>query len=109
IDDIAGMPNDRPLTFGDLWQGRLSVPADDDKRPKFPVVNLEMVTTCVSHGRPYTFPGEQSVLYFRAIDLRPFLPSYVVDHLKSHSPDSHGFTKNGLISDHDVMRLPIAR
>jgi hypothetical protein len=49
IDDLAGIPADRPLTFGDLRNVG---------------VNLEMVTTCLTMGRPFRIPFEHDLFYF---------------------------------------------
>ena len=77
LDDLAGVPRttgdaddalggtDRyALTFGDLWLGRIGprTPADlallrracDD--PPLRVIDLALVTTNLSQGRPYTLP-----------------------------------------------------
>jgi hypothetical protein len=65
IDDLG-----HPLTFGDLWVGRLKDGKDDrawddkikeclrdlEKR----AVKLEMVTTCITQGRPCRLPIESS-------------------------------------------------
>jgi hypothetical protein len=66
IDDVAGVP--RPengsarhaLTFGDLWRGDLADHGEDmpafaaDRR--YRVINLELMTTNLSQGRPYRLP-----------------------------------------------------
>ncbi|MFZ0161049.1 MAG: hypothetical protein WAL50_18620, partial [Kineosporiaceae bacterium] len=77
IDDLAGIPAGpdgaagspgmdarRALTFGELWLGRLGAPsaaevetlrrAADD--PQLRVVDLAVITTNTSQGRPYTVP-----------------------------------------------------
>ena len=53
LDQIAGRPFDAdapPLTFADLYQVPPGAPADAR------VINLEMMTTCITHGRPYRLP-----------------------------------------------------
>lgn len=109
IDEIAGMPEDRPLTLGDLWCGRLCTDLDSEKRPDDPVINLEMVTTCVSHGRPYTFPVDQHRLFFKPTDLLPFVPRYVVEHMKRCSPDASATGMNDADIDGTIMKLPPMR
>jgi predicted acylesterase/phospholipase RssA len=66
IDDLAGIPCTEPrhtLTFGDLWLGRMAA-ADQDRDallaaardPRQRVVNLALMTTNLSQGRPYRLP-----------------------------------------------------
>lgn len=64
IDDLAGVPatgpNRHALTFGDLWRGNLDDDGTDWARfatdRKYRVINLELMTTNVSQGRPYRLP-----------------------------------------------------
>jgi hypothetical protein len=78
LDTLAGRAsNDRPLTFGDLW-GTSGNPGE--RR-----INLEMMTTCVTHGRPYRLPfrdddeiRENGLFYFRPDDFRRLFPERVV-------------------------------
>lgn len=76
---------DAPLTFRDLWSApaspgsaRVVVSDGDDRRLRS--INLEMITTNVTHGRPYRLPlqDESDRLYFRPDDLRRFFPERVV-------------------------------
>ena len=50
LNDVAGMAGYIPLTFGDLWgpEGVDRVERRD--------INLEMMTTNLTHGRPYRMP-----------------------------------------------------
>lgn len=71
-------PSDDPVTFGDLWGTR------DPKGSR--AVNLEMMTTCLTHGRPYRLPfredddvHENSLFYFRREDFDRLFPKSVVD------------------------------
>lgn len=81
LDRLAGRPEDGPpLTFGDLWQ---CAPGSDER-----VINLEMMTTCLSHGRPYRLPFgqngpvmENSRFYFHEDEFRRLFPKRVVDHM----------------------------
>ena len=75
LDRLAGMgPGQRPLTFGDLW--RLKAP--DGERG----VNLQMMTTCLSQGRPYALPFEgDEELLFDPEEFRRLFPGRIVDHM----------------------------
>ncbi|HET7437008.1 MAG TPA: patatin-like phospholipase family protein [Thermoanaerobaculia bacterium] len=71
---------DPPLTFRDLW-------GDGDSR----AINLEMVTTNLTHGRPYHFPRENDNIprfYFKAEELRRVFPKRIVDHLVAGRDES---------------------
>jgi hypothetical protein len=66
IDDLAGMPytaagEPRPaLTFGQLWRGTIHGPNVDcaplSEQARKRVINLELMTTNISQGRPYRLP-----------------------------------------------------
>ncbi len=49
INSLAGHPPERPLTFGDLRRAG---------------INLQMITTAVTFGRPYTLPFHSGEFYF---------------------------------------------
>lgn len=57
LDRLAGKPKDQPLTFGDLWGAADRDVGDRD-------TNLEMMTTCISLGRPYRIPFETDIFHF---------------------------------------------
>ncbi|HEV8649528.1 MAG TPA: hypothetical protein VG276_08985 [Actinomycetes bacterium] len=97
LDELAGN-RDRPLTFGDLWgeraaadyraasqaEGGLSV-AEQLRLRALREINLEMMTTDLSHGRPWRLPTDERVLSFCPWELRRLFPSRVVDHMCAHS------------------------
>jgi hypothetical protein len=121
IDDLAGIPDAgdarprAPLTFGDLWLGRCGErsPADEAalrraaREPEWRVVDLVLVTTDVSLGRPYRFPldtadqtprtGAPQFLHC-ADCLGATLPARVVDHIVATSPSTE--------PDHTCPRHP---
>jgi hypothetical protein len=78
LDEIAGKDpaKDGPLTFGDLWGA--------DKREDA-IVNLDMMTTNVSYGRPYRlpfFPDEENIFYFKESEFEMLFPKRIVEWLK---------------------------
>jgi predicted acylesterase/phospholipase RssA len=82
---LANQPLDRPLTFGDLWwpDGRRPDPLPDGE-PDDPVVRLHMMTTNLTHGRPYRLPflgHEQRRFYYREQEFRRFFPTQVLEWL----------------------------
>lgn len=82
IDTLAGRPTDGPpLTFGDLWAG-----PDGTGTPAAPHVNLEMLTTNVTQGRPVRLPDDLGPGYcFTEREFRLLFPDRVVRHLKEKS------------------------
>jgi len=95
LDDLAGKDKDVPLTFGDLW--RLEEP--DGERG----VNLEMITTCLTHGRPYKLPFEANEFWFRPNEFRDLFPERIVRWMEVHAepPEIE-------IDDPGLRRLPRA-
>ena len=100
IQGAARKPLDQPLTFKDLWEA----PGGPVERPKPPAlaarkprsIDLRMVTTNLTHGRPYALPlgdlitgsgdyDETSRLFFKVEELKTFFPKQIIEHLKEHS------------------------
>lgn len=96
LNQSAGFEADGPpLTFGALWSG-----TDDNKskpppwlkeidETKWHYIDLQMMTTNVTHGRPYRFPfkDDDQLLYFKASEMREWFPSNVVDHMIQNAGD----------------------
>jgi predicted acylesterase/phospholipase RssA len=88
LDELAGRPvgpDADPLTFGDLWQTDPGAPIGER------AINLEMMTTCVTHGRPYRLPFRQdddvheNHFFFDPADFDRLFPPRVVKYLKAHA------------------------
>lgn len=69
IDDVAGTT--APLTFGDLL-------AHD--------IHLEMMTTNLTHGRPYRLPLEMRTFYFAPSEMLALFPRKVVERMIAGAP-----------------------
>jgi predicted acylesterase/phospholipase RssA len=87
LDELAGRRTSAdadPLTFGDLWQTRNDAPTSER------VINLEMMTTCVTHGRPYRLPFRQDEdvaenhFFFDPADFDRLFPPRIVKYLKDN-------------------------
>lgn len=81
INELAGRrPDDPPLTFGDLWDGpgpAAGSPSDDE-----PFVNLEMLTTCLTQGRPYRLPNDLNRnWFFSRVEFERLFPASIIKHL----------------------------
>jgi hypothetical protein len=103
IDTLAGRQSSgSPLTFGDLWTG--GVPQGDSTGN--PAVNLEMLTTNVTEGRPYRLPDELgSAFCFKEEEFRRLFPNRVVDHLIDRA--ARPPTAEGLIPLPATPDLPV--
>jgi predicted acylesterase/phospholipase RssA len=88
INQLAGLePDGEPLTFGQLWEGPSTSRSDDPECAPF--VNLEMLTTCLTKGRPYRLPNELNrQWFFHPDEMARLFPPRVVEHLKAfrHEP-----------------------
>jgi hypothetical protein len=89
VDDLSGLTDaTRPLRFGQLWTGTETVgvrePADRD-------IDLRMVTTCLTEGRPYEMPWEARRFFYDPDTWKTLFPSEVVQALQDapapSSPD----------------------
>jgi len=68
IEIVAGVA--QPLTFGDLRKAG---------------VNLQMMTTNLTHGRPYRLPFEDRNHYFTPEDMRRLFPERIVQWMLEHA------------------------
>lgn len=92
LNETAGLePAGRPLTFSDLWGTGESDPEQASRR-----INLEMMTTNLTHRRPYRLPlrddedlRENHLFYFRPEEFRRLFPEPVVQWMLAH-PRPHG-------------------
>ena len=79
LNGLAGMPEDgAPLTFGDLWGTR--EPSSDSDH----AIRLEMMTTNLTHGRPYRLPTLEGGFYFDPEELKDYFPENVVRWMVGH-------------------------
>jgi predicted acylesterase/phospholipase RssA len=84
---------DRPLTFRDLWNapahpGAAPQHCGDEDPAQYPAINLQVITTNVTHGRPYRLPLQDATsrLFFRREELEGYFPPAVLDALEAASP-----------------------
>jgi hypothetical protein len=85
IEELAGRdPLGRaPLTFGDLWSGPDGA---DPVEPDANWLNLQMVTTSLTYGRPYRLPFDGEEWYFHPDELKDYFPPHVIKWMEEHSP-----------------------
>ena len=93
IQASAGLKRtDRPLTFRDLWcapatPGAPHLPCADGDPLERRSINLQTITTNVTHGRPYRLPlaDETSRLFYKPEELKDYFPEDVLDALRAAS------------------------
>lgn len=89
IQDIAGLPHERPLTFADLWSAP-GGPRDtlgDASPAAARSIDLRMFTANLSLGRPLLLPqrDDEPTLYFRPSEMQRLFPEAVVEFMKRRS------------------------
>lgn len=101
LNDTAGLsPDGPPLTFGNLWNTPENI-TDTQKR----LVNLEMMTTNLTHGRPYRLPFRndpevhENVYYFRPDEFLQLFPAQVVQWLVDHPRACNGDLQHKILRD----------
>jgi predicted acylesterase/phospholipase RssA len=80
LDALAGKTGPEPLTFGDLWG--TSDPTAERR------LNLEMMTTNITQGRPYRLPFDTEVFFFDPDELGRLFPKRVIDWMLDHPRES---------------------
>jgi predicted acylesterase/phospholipase RssA len=80
LDKLAGKKAEEPpLTFGDLRK----LDGPDGERG----LNLQMMTSCLSMGRPFTLPFEDGEkLWFKPEEFRRLFPQRIVNHMVATAP-----------------------
>ncbi|HEX6262724.1 MAG TPA: patatin-like phospholipase family protein [Actinomycetota bacterium] len=88
IQRAAGLPDDEPLTFGDLESSE---------------IHLRMMTTDVAAARPVRLPGELQEFSFRPDDVRGILPERVASVLIERG---RGLAARRGLPEGDLLPMP---
>jgi predicted acylesterase/phospholipase RssA len=118
IDDIAASAPNRPVTFGDLWAGHIRTDGEiaaaaGAPPPSAPSIDLQMVTTSLTMGRPFRVPFAYDLFYFRREEFERFFPEYVVAWLCEHARppkqgDPHSAARRSFLAERGYLPLPSA-
>jgi len=81
LQDLAGKRSGEPLTFGDL-DGVLLDPATGVRG-----IDLQMMTTALSLGRPYSLPFDNEQFYFKPDELALYFPADVIEWIVAQPGD----------------------
>lgn len=80
IQTAAGRSiTDSPVTFGDLWQGPDGTGTRVDK-----AIDLAIMTTNLSEGRPQNMPWDRGRVYFDPDEMYALFPRDIVDWMIAH-------------------------
>lgn len=108
IDAIAGKLPEEPLTFGDLWNADDMMATSGERN-----INIEMVTTNVTYGRPFTLPFEaDSALFFKRTDMEALFPDRIVTWMADHPRPCSGNDTQALrdgLSAGNIFAMPTAQ
>ena len=90
LNGLAGKRSDEPLTFGELWAGKLRAPGEPVPPTKDGRKEIELVvmTTGLNLGRPFRLPFDQDKFYFLEDDVRRLMPAAVAKWLIDHARPS---------------------
>lgn len=108
LDQLAGLHRcEQPLTFGDLWGAG---PTSDQRE-----INLEMMTTCLTHGRPYRLPFRddddihENIFYFDPTEFRRLFPEKVVRWMEEHPRPAKDLERRDRLQKQGLRPLPAPR
>ena len=123
LDETAGTSD--PLTFGKLWGDQAVAafrqaivvsnqagaapydPTTDDTR----TVNLAMISSNITFGRPFTLPFDLSALFFEAGEFRRLFPERVVTWMIEHPrkpPTPHDADVDAMMTAKGKLPFPDA-
>ena len=87
LNRLAGKIGDEPLTFGELWLGRLRTQGEKLEMTENAArtIDLAMMTTGLNMGRPFRLPFETKNTYFAPAELHRFFPASVIAWMQAHA------------------------
>ena len=116
INTLAGLdPNERPLTLGDLWDGKRTTGGDESVKTETPLadrtINMEVMTTAVSRKMPYAIPFREGVgsYYFDPEEWKRIFPESVMTWLAQVSTKARPDGTNWIKSNRILWQLPCNR
>lgn len=83
LTDLAGLPAGSPLLHGQLWTGTDAVA---HRTPADRVVDLRMVSTCLTQARPYEMPWEARTFFYAPKEWAALFPPSVLAALEAAPP-----------------------
>jgi predicted acylesterase/phospholipase RssA len=97
LNEMAGKSGP-PLTFGDLWgQGTPEEMLAKEEDLRLRAINLEVMTTNLTHGWPVRLPTSSREFFFHPDELRGFFPEAIVQWMLDHPPVANTKEDAGLV------------
>jgi predicted acylesterase/phospholipase RssA len=94
-----------PLTFGHLWGGEDPEELKEQERdPRRRKINLEVMTTNLTHGTPLRIPFMSRNVYFDPQEFRKYFPEEVVQWMETHP--SQGELRNRIARETRFKPFP---
>ena len=90
LNEVAGVASGRPLTFGDLWASPVPPAGRHLLKNSDRSIDLKMITTAITHGRPYELPFRKNSLYFQREEMEKLFPGEVVQWMIDHPRPARG-------------------
>ena len=107
LNELAGLDEETPLTFGHLWKAPVPETGKTLLRAGERSIDLRMVTTCLSHGRPYQLPHGGRTLYFDPKEFERLFPPSVVAWMIARAPQTRsGESELRGAQDNSLLPLP---
>jgi predicted acylesterase/phospholipase RssA len=110
IDRLAGKDPSQPLTFGDLWDAPDPIAYGGSGAGRVGI-ELQMVTTALSHGRPYTLPFIERTFSFKEEEMARLFPRRIVDWMVAHArpleSDDERVAAEGRLGLPEARDLPV--
>lgn len=100
LQDLAGRDLSHPLTFGDLDDVVL------DESNGIVGINLQMMTTALSMGRPFSLPFRNDRFYFDPSELGRFFPKEVVAWMIAQPGDARNDARDQAMAALGYRPLP---
>lgn len=102
LDDLAGIKDRGPLTFGHLKDAPV-----EGKEPEQPGIALRMLSTNLNQREPYLFPMEANAFLFKEEDMKRFFPEVVFRHMCEHAAQTNVNPPNGFRFLPQGYKLPV--
>jgi len=87
LETTAGLPPGiAPLTFAMLWDPKAGPNVQGaDAPPAERAIDLQMIATSLTEGRPYQLPSKLDRYYFNSDDMARYFPTHVVEWMEKRA------------------------
>jgi hypothetical protein len=99
FQELARKPLDAPLTFGDLENAPAGAGGPQG-------IRLQMMTTALTLGRPYSIPFRQREFYFRKGELSKYFPPEVIEWMEENPGERSNALRDEKMKEFGYLPLP---